>query len=164
MWSILYIFTILLSFINAAPVTPGTRANITLYLTSDDESLNNQPLYSANQDNVIHFLYGGDSSILFSTTFMYDGINNQIYGKQEGNKDKYYLNFIDDMLRSTRGTSGLKFILNTDGSLDFEGSDNLFVYKMGEGTIKYLVLLINGQVPSNVIPVKMKAKTNWVTL
>ena len=164
MWSIIYIFTFLLSLINATPVTQGTRANISLYLSSSDESIDNQPLYSANQDNTIHFLYGGDSSILFATTFMYDGVNNKVYGRKEGSSDRYYLTFVDDMLRTKKGDEGMKVTLNTDGSLDFDGSDRLFAYKLGDGTIKYLVLLIKGETPSNVIPVKVKAKTNWATL
>ncbi|RCK56123.1 hypothetical protein Cantr_05466 [Candida viswanathii] len=164
MWSILYTVAFLLSIINAAIVTPGTRANISLYLSSSDESVDGQPLYSANQDNTVHFLYGGDESILFASTFMYDGTTNSIYDRKEGSNDRYYLTFIDDMLRTQKGSSGMKVTLNTDGSLDFDGSDHLFVYKLGDGSIKYLVLSINGEIPTNVVPVKVKAKTNWATL
>ncbi|RCK60693.1 hypothetical protein Cantr_08179 [Candida viswanathii] len=163
MLPILLVFAFLLSLITAAPLTQGTRANISLYLESSDETLNNQVLYTANQDNTIHFYYVGDESILFATTFMYDGANYRVYERQEGSDDKYYLTILDSMLRGQKG-SGLKVTLNTDGSLDFAGSDHLYAYKMSDGTIKFLVLLFVGDIPSNVTPVKVKAKINWATL
>ena len=163
MWSIIYIFTFLLTFINAAPLTQGTRANVSLYLESSDEMLNNKVLYTANQGNFIHFYYVGEESILFATTFMYDGANYRLYEQQKGSNDKYYLTILDSMLRGQKD-SGLKVTLNTDGSLDFAGSDHLYAYKMSDGTIKFLVLLFVGEIPTNVIPVKVKAKINWATL
>ncbi|EMG45484.1 hypothetical protein SBY92_004993 [Candida maltosa Xu316] len=163
MLPIILILSFFFSFIAATPVTAGTRANITLYLESTDSSINNQVLYSANQDNTIHFYYIGDESISFATTFMYDGTKNTVYERQEGSSDRYYLTILDSMLRGQLG-SGLQVTLNTDGSLDFAGSDHLYAYKMGDGSIKFLVLLFASNVPSNVVPVKLKARTNWATL
>ena len=102
MWSIIYIFTLLLTFINAAPLTQGTRANVSLYLESSDELLNNKVLYTANQGNFIHFYYVGEESILFATTFMYDGANYRLYEQQKGSNDKYYLTILDSMLRGQK--------------------------------------------------------------
>lgn len=163
MWSVLCFFIFLLSLIQATPVTQGTRANVTLYLESLDDRLNNQVLYTSNQGDSIHFYYVGDKSILFATSFIYDGSKYRLHEQQKGSNDKYYLTILNSMLRGQKD-SGLKVTLNTDGSLHFAGSDHLYAYKMSDGAIKFLILLFVDDIPNNVSPVKVKAKINWATL
>ncbi|EMG45491.1 hypothetical protein SBY92_004992 [Candida maltosa Xu316] len=155
----------------AAPIELGYRANVTLYIQSDNSDINGQTLYTLdNTADGFNRLYIGNYVDPKSTFFL---VKSALYQQLSDNtKVNYYLSFNSDGYLGTDATSTGVNITGYDGStgkLQFENDESLYAVHVVDlpaySASQYAIQVYNStSAPENSYKIDVYARLNWAVL
>ncbi|EMG47825.1 hypothetical protein SBY92_005029 [Candida maltosa Xu316] len=155
----------------AAPIQPGFRGNVTLYVKSDNPDIDGQTLYTLNQQEIgLNRLYIGNYVDPKSTFFL---VNSAIYQEFSDNvKIDYYVTYSPEGYLGTESGSDGITITDYDastGAFQFSGDQFLYAVHVVDlpaySASQYAIQVHSpADAPEGSSKVELYGRLNWAVL